>query len=83
MKVQAKEENTSGPKNMFHKLFLMGQNKRKITDEEMDTVTMQHIRSFFQKIETGWKYEADTLAHELSDILVGSIPFTILHTRIK
>ena len=64
MKMSAKKVHPSGPKNKLHKLLLKAKNKEDPSDEKT------HIVSFFKMIKTGLKYEADTLAHELTDVSV-------------
>ena len=68
-KVLAKEEEVhpSGFKKILRIL------SPKAKNQSNNDANVEMISSFFEKIKTDGKYEADTLTYELSDISVGSI----------
>ena len=67
MKTPAKEIHPFGSMNMFQQVVFKAMN------QSNNKAHVKMISSFFEKIKTDGKYEADTLTHELSDISVGPI----------
>ena len=67
MKMPAKKIHHFGRKNMLQQLLSKAKN------QSNNTAHVEMISSFFEKIKTDGKYEADILTYELSDISVGPI----------